>query len=63
MKLKSSHFVLIFEIVLICLFHAVRLNNNKPLPVDYNIQSSLDKTQLYFEKYTLAILKYISPAA
>jgi hypothetical protein len=62
MKLKSPHFVLIFEIVLICFFHAIKLNNSKPLPVDQNIQSSLEKTQLYFERYTMAILKSISPS-
>lgn len=52
MKLKSAQFVLILEIIVICVFHAVKISN------ETKISSNNQVLKLYFDKRNISLNKY-----
>ena len=59
MKFKSAKVVLIIEIVMICIFHAVKISNKTRSPLKNEVLTlSFDKRNVFFTKYSPGNLKW-----
>jgi len=58
MKGKTSHYVLILEIIIICIFHTVKiLHTGHNIPKNQELKFSLLKKSIPFNKFSRDIVK------